>query len=73
MGEIGLKYKDWIDVHKIKEALAGFEKKKSPGPDGVKPLVFEHCTVLLMSAIQIIGNTSGRSEISLLTEARRTG
>ena len=31
------------------------------------------CTVLLMSAIQIIGNTSGRSKISLLTEARRTG
>ena len=33
----------------------------------------QQCTVLLMSAIQIIGNTSCRSEISLLTEARRTG
>ena len=36
------KYKDWIDKQKIKSALAGFEKKKSPGPDGLKPLIFEH-------------------------------
>ena len=36
------KYNDWINTDLIKLALAGFEKKKSPGPDGIKPLVFEH-------------------------------
>ena len=40
--EIASKYEDWISLEKIKEALEGFEKKKSPGPDGIKPLVFEH-------------------------------
>ena len=33
---------DWISNAKIKEALNTFEKKKSPGPDGLKPLIFEY-------------------------------
>ena len=33
---------DWINFTLTKEALASFEKKKSPGPDGIKPVLFEH-------------------------------
>ena len=40
--EIEKKYTDWITMPLLKQALGGFEKKKSPGPDGIKPLVFEH-------------------------------
>ena len=32
---IRCKYNDWIDKSKIVTALSGFEKKKSPGPDGI--------------------------------------
>ena len=40
--ELSEKYKDWINTELIRQALDGFEKKKSPGPDSIKPLVFEH-------------------------------
>jgi hypothetical protein len=36
------KYKDWIDANKVRSAMNGFQGKKSPGPDGLKPLIFEH-------------------------------
>ena len=36
------KYNDWITEPLLVQALAGFNKKKSPGPDGIKPLLFEH-------------------------------
>ena len=52
--EIQCKYKDWIDKQKIKSALAGFEKKKSPGPDGIKPLIFEHLPDELITVLEII-------------------
>ena len=40
--ELEDKYNEWINPQLIKKALAGFEKKKSPGPDGIKPLVFDY-------------------------------
>ena len=52
--DLGEKYKDWIDVDKIKAALAGFEKKKSPGPDGIKPLVFEHLPPEFLRVLETI-------------------
>ena len=36
------KFDSWITKQLTVQALAGFEKKKSPGPDGIKPIVFEH-------------------------------
>ena len=36
------KYRSWINISMVRRALGGFEKKKSPGPDGIKPLLFEH-------------------------------
>ena len=47
------KYGDWITQAKIKEALAGFEKKKSPGPDEIKPLLFDYLPEEFISALEI--------------------
>ena len=33
---------DWISEELTKEALNLFQKKKSPGPDEIKPVIFEH-------------------------------
>ena len=48
------KYKEWINPRKINQALAGFEKKKSPGPDGIKPLIFEHLPPQFIETLNII-------------------
>ena len=37
-------YDDWINLPLLNEALDGFEDKKSPGPDGLKPIIFKHLT-----------------------------
>ena len=55
--ELKGKYKDWIDTTKIKHALEGFEKKKSPGPDGLKPLIFEHLPNKFIEAVEVIYKT----------------
>ena len=48
------KYTDWITVPLIREALSGFEKKKSPGPDEIKPLIFDHVPVEFLNVLQFI-------------------
>ena len=58
VSDIMLKYADWIDRQKIRRSLADFEKKKSPGPDGIKPLVFEHLPEEFVSAIEVIYKSS---------------
>ena len=46
------KYTDWINPGLIRKALDGFEKKKSPGPDGIKPLIFEHLPPEFIQALE---------------------
>ena len=36
------KYNDWINIHRVTKALGSFQAKKSPGPDGIKPIIFPH-------------------------------
>ena len=36
------KYCDWVNESLLEKAMKKFNKKKSPGPDGIKPIVFEH-------------------------------
>ena len=36
------KYNDWINIDHLNKAFKKFNKKKSPGPDGIKPIVFDH-------------------------------
>ena len=52
--DIDAKYTDWITDSLITEALAGFEKKKSPGPDGLKPLIFEHLPLEFITHLRLI-------------------
>ena len=33
-------YNDWINKDRVSKALTGFKAKKSPGPDGIKPIIF---------------------------------
>ena len=47
-------YMDWINIGLIQLALSGFEKKKSPGPDGLKPVVFEHLTGEYLRFLEVI-------------------
>ena len=35
-------YEKWINLTRLVEALEGFESKKSPGPDELKPVIFKH-------------------------------
>ena len=58
VAEISKKYGDWITQNKIAEALGGFEKKKSPGPDGLKPLVFEHLPKEFLEVLEIVYKSS---------------
>ena len=34
------RYNDWINKDRVSKALTGFKAKKSPGPDGIKPIIF---------------------------------
>ena len=52
------KYDGWINPQLIRQALAGFEKKKSPGPDGLKPLIFEHLPPECIDILDIIYRSS---------------
>ena len=38
----------------MRKALLEFEKKKSPGPDGIKPLVFEHLPEEFLLTLQLV-------------------
>ena len=48
------KYTEWITTHLIKQALDGFEKKKSPGPDGIKPLIFSHLPSEFIATLEVL-------------------
>ena len=52
--DIQAKYKDWINTALISKALAGFEKKKSPGPDGIKPIIFEHLPPQFIALLETV-------------------
>ena len=40
--EIEGRFTSWINEDNVKEALLKFEHKKSPGPDGLRPVLFQH-------------------------------
>ena len=53
VAELRDKYTDWISPQLVRRALDGFEKKKSPGPDNIKPLVFEHLPAEFLDTLEI--------------------
>ena len=44
----------WINDDLVVKAMAMFHKKKSPGPDGLKPMIFEHLPANIISFITFI-------------------
>ena len=47
-------FSDWINPTLVQKALLGFDKKKSPGPDLLKPIVFGHFpTAIIDYLVQI--------------------
>ena len=45
---------DWITDDLIVEAMSGFAAKKSPGPDGLKPIIFPHLPRNIIKYINFI-------------------
>ena len=45
---------DWINNELIVQAMAGFQAKKSPGPDGLKPVIFPHLPDNFISYINFL-------------------
>ena len=55
---IGRKYGDWINEKRVAKALGSINSKKSPGPDGLKPLVFEHFPPNIISLLVFVYKAS---------------
>ena len=47
------RYNDWINKDRVSKALTGFKAKKSPGPDGIKPIIFPFIPNLFLEQIVI--------------------
>ena len=54
MSEVKLMYQKWINDILIRKALAGFDTKKSPGPDDLKPVIFEYLTPIYIDYLNLI-------------------
>ena len=52
--ELQTRYNDWINEEKIMAAFKGFESKKSPGPDGLKPITLKHLPQSMITSIKMI-------------------
>ena len=48
------KYDDWINETLVTKALLGFEDKKSPGPDELKPIIFKYFTPKIVQFLTLI-------------------
>ena len=48
------RYEEWLSKDKIISALDEFESKKSPGPDGLKPIIFKYVSDNVIDTLQII-------------------
>ena len=52
--EISSLYESWLSIDKIKLALNCFKDKKTPGPDGMKPIIFKHFPDNLVKTLQLV-------------------
>ena len=52
--EIEGRFTTWIDKDVVKEALLKFDHKKSPGPDGLRPLIFQYLPDNVIEVITFI-------------------
>ena len=52
--QINNSFRDWINADVIKEALESFNSKKSPGPDGLKPIIFKYLDERMIKYLEFI-------------------
>ena len=52
--EIEKMFDEWINLDKLRNSLQGFDNKKSPGPDGLKPIIFQHLPANVLKFILLI-------------------
>ena len=52
--EICTRYEDWIDEPLVRKALKRFKPNKAAGPDGMKPVVFQHLPDNAIKTLTII-------------------
>ena len=48
----------WINEKKIMAAFKGFESKKLPEPDGMKPITLKHLSQSMITSIKMICKAS---------------
>ena len=56
--ELETRYNGWINEEKIIAAFKGFESKKLPGPDGIKPITLKHLHQSMITSIKTIYKAS---------------
>ena len=47
-------FSSWISVAKVRKSLAGFDSKKSPGPDRLRPIIFQYLPERVLSFLTSI-------------------
>ena len=52
--DLNLLYSSWLSSDKIKLALNSFKDKKTPGPGGMKPMIFKHFPDNIINTLQIV-------------------
>lgn len=50
----GRAFSEWINARLVKKALLGFNQKKSPVPDQLKPIVFQHFPPIIIDYLVLI-------------------
>ena len=56
--DLETKYNDWINEERIIAVFKGIESKKSPGPDGIKPIVLKYLPISMIKSIKMIYKAS---------------
>ena len=54
LNALASQHNEWINTGRVSKALCSFQAKKSPGPDGIKPIIFPYFPVSFMEQIVII-------------------
>ena len=52
--DLSFLFESWLSNDRIQLALLSFKDKKSPGPDGMKPVIFKHFPLNIIKQLQLI-------------------
>ena len=52
--DLNYTFDSWLSTDKVKLALTSFKDKKTPGPDGMKPIVFKYFPDSTIKQLQLV-------------------